>query len=90
MLIVYLQVVTNKDKNKNTSSGESGQIANAQGDNFEQVMSKSSGRRGAIKNMTAGLMAGLGLVNTACSVTASDEKKEKWLTKVTQLGYEMK
>ncbi len=46
-------------------------------DGFGQVMEKSSGRRKAIKNMTAGLLSGLGLINSACSVTVGDDEKEK-------------
>lgn len=44
---------------------------------FEQVMSKPSDRRDALKKLTLGLLTGVGFASTACSVTAGDTKKEK-------------
>lgn len=46
-------------------------------DGYEQVMSKRTDRRTALRNLTMGLMTGAGFVNSSCSVTASDTKKEK-------------
>lgn len=37
-------------------------------DGFDQVLEKSQSRRGALKSLTAGLLAGTGLVNTSCSI----------------------
>ncbi len=65
------------DEAKKCSSCNCGDSQHSAPDGFGQVMEKSSGRRSAIKNMTAGLLSGLGLVNSACSVTAGDDKKEK-------------
>lgn len=45
-------------------------------DGFDQVLEKTQSRRGALKGLTAGLLAGVGLVNSSCSVLGSDEKKE--------------
>ena len=45
-------------------------------DGFEQVFNKKTTRRDAFKKLTAGLMAGYGLVNTSCSVTSTPEEKE--------------
>ncbi len=48
-----------------------------QGDGFDQTFDKKTDRRGMFKSLTAGLLAGAGLVNSSCSVTASGESKEK-------------
>lgn len=66
-----------KDKEKDQHSCDCTPSECNHSNGFDQVMGKSSGRRDAIRNMSAGLLAGLGLVNTACSVTAGDDKKEK-------------
>jgi Fe-S-cluster-containing dehydrogenase component len=66
-----------KDKDKDHNSCDCTPSTCNHSDGFDQVMGKSSGRRDALKNMSAGLLAGLGLVNTACDVTAGDDKKEK-------------
>ncbi len=46
-------------------------------DGFEQTFDKTTDRRNMLKSLTAGLLAGAGLVNSSCSVTASNDKKEK-------------
>lgn len=46
-------------------------------DGFDQALDKKTDRRQMLLKLTSGLLAGAGLVNTACSVTASDQKKEK-------------
>ncbi|QOI96106.1 MAG: 4Fe-4S dicluster domain-containing protein [Flammeovirgaceae bacterium] len=46
-------------------------------DGFEQVMKKPSDRREALRNLTLGLLTGIGFASTSCSVTAGDAKKEK-------------
>ncbi|WP_422358970.1 sulfate reduction electron transfer complex DsrMKJOP subunit DsrO [Reichenbachiella sp.] len=46
-------------------------------DGFSQVFDKKSDRRDAIRKLSLGLLTGAGLVNSSCSVTASDTKKEK-------------
>ncbi len=47
-------------------------------DGFQQVMNKEVSRAEALKGITAGFLAGLGLVQTACSPTASrSEEKVK-------------
>jgi Fe-S-cluster-containing dehydrogenase component len=43
----------------------------------QQVMEKKTDRREALKKFTTGLLAGAGLVQSGCSVTAGDESKEK-------------
>ncbi len=68
----------NKNTEKNTHSGcESGQCGCGKNDGAEQVMNKKLDRRQAIGKLFGGLTAGAALVNTACSVTASDDKKEE-------------
>lgn len=46
-------------------------------DGIDQVMDKKSSRRHMLSQLTMGLITGTGLVNSACSVTASDQKKEQ-------------
>lgn len=48
----------------------------SQPDGFKQVFDKKSDRRSAIRKLSLGLLTGAGLVNSSCSVTASDDKKE--------------
>lgn len=51
-------------------------------DGFDQKLNKTTSRRGMFKQMTAGLLAGAGLVNSACSVTSTEDESElkslKW------------
>ncbi len=51
-------------------------------DGINQVFSKNLSRRDALKGITAGLLAGTGLAQTSCSLTASadktTEKQLKW------------
>ena len=49
---------------------------NKEKDGFDQVLEKGQSRRNALKSLTAGLIAGAGLINTSCSVLGSDSKKE--------------
>lgn len=46
-------------------------------DGFNQVFDKKTDRRDAIRKLSLGLLTGAGLVNSSCSVTAGDVKKEK-------------
>lgn len=46
-------------------------------DGYDQVISKPSDRREALKKLTLGLLAGAGLASTSCSITAGGEKREK-------------
>ncbi len=46
-------------------------------DGYDQTLNKKASRRDMLKNLTTGLLAGAGLVNSACSITASSEEKEK-------------
>lgn len=46
-------------------------------DGYDQVMQKRTGRREMLGKLTLGLLTGTGMVNSACSITASDQKKEK-------------
>lgn len=46
-------------------------------DGFEQVFDVKMDRRSAFKKLTASLMIGAGAISTSCSVTTSDDTKEK-------------
>ncbi len=46
-------------------------------DGYEQVLGKKQSRRDSLKGITAGLLAGAGMIQTSCSPLSSDEKKEK-------------
>ena len=46
-------------------------------DGFEQVFEVPMNRRNALRKLTAGLVIGAGAANSACSVSKSDEAKEK-------------
>lgn len=46
-------------------------------DGFDQVFDVNMSRRQAFKKLTAGLLIGAGAANSSCSVTSSDESKEK-------------
>lgn len=63
--------------NENNSCGSGNCSCGSKPDGFEQTLNKKSDRRNMLKSLTAGLLAGAGLVNSSCSVTASDSKKEK-------------
>lgn len=47
------------------------------GDGYDQKLNKPTNRRNMLKSLTAGLLAGAGMVNSSCSLTASDDKKDK-------------
>ena len=64
------------DKDTSCGSGNCG-CNQVKGDGFDQTLDKATDRRNMLKSLTAGLLAGAGLVNSSCSVTASDGKKEK-------------
>ena len=66
-----------QDKNTACGSGNCGCKSEPSKDGFEQVFDKTTSRRGMFKSLTAGLLAGAGLANSSCSVTASGETKEK-------------
>jgi len=65
--------------NEETScgSGNCGCNSNAKPDGTDQTFNKVTDRRNMLKSLTAGLIAGTGFVNSACSVTASDDTREK-------------
>lgn len=65
----------NKPENKQDCN--SGNCSCGKQDGYDQVINKKMDRRGMLGQMTMGLLAGAGMVNSACSVTASDTKKEK-------------
>lgn len=46
-------------------------------DGYDQVLNRSMGRRNAIRDLTLGMISGGGLLQAACSFTASEEKKDK-------------
>lgn len=46
-------------------------------DGFDQVFDVNMSRRQAFKKLTAGLLIGAGAANSSCSVTASDQTREK-------------
>ena len=46
-------------------------------DGYDQVFDVNMSRRQAFRKLTAGLLIGAGAANSSCSVTASDESKEK-------------
>lgn len=54
----------------------------AEPDGYEAKFAKKMDRRAAFRQMTAGLLAGAGMVQSSCSVTDGDEKREagqlKW------------
>lgn len=65
-------------ENDNNHSCQSGNCScKGEQDGFDQTLNKTIDRRGMFQQLTAGLLAGAGLVNSSCSVTASDDKKEK-------------
>lgn len=64
-----------KDNNHSCQSGNCS--CKGQQDGFDQTLNKTIDRRSMFQQLTAGLLAGAGLVNSSCSVTASDDKKEK-------------
>ncbi len=45
------------------------------GDGFDQVINKPLNRRSAVKGLTAGLLTGAGLLNSACSLTSGEASK---------------
>ncbi|GAA0189391.1 hypothetical protein GCM10009122_49580 [Fulvivirga kasyanovii] len=64
------------DPNQKPSSGcNSGNCSC--GDGYDQKLNKKTSRRNMLKSLTAGLLAGTGMVNSACSVTASDDEKDQ-------------
>jgi len=63
------------DKNESCRSGNCG--CGKKEDGFDQTLNKTTDRRNMLKSLTAGLLTGAGLLNSSCSVTASDNKKEK-------------
>ncbi|MEO9806013.1 MAG: sulfate reduction electron transfer complex DsrMKJOP subunit DsrO [Reichenbachiella sp.] len=65
------------DKDTNCGSGNCGCNGNSKPDGTDQTFNKVTDRRNMLKSLTAGLLAGTGLVNSACSVTASDDTREK-------------
>lgn len=68
----------NQHENKEScGSGNCGCKSELPIDGFDQVFNKTTSRRGMFKSLTASLLAGAGLANSSCSVTASDDKKEK-------------
>ncbi|MDN5210591.1 4Fe-4S dicluster domain-containing protein [Fulvivirgaceae bacterium BMA12] len=71
-----------ENKTTNQTSCGSGNCTCDKQDGFDQSMNKKTGRRQMLQKLTGGLLAGAGLVNSACSVTATDNKKEnaqlKW------------
>jgi molybdopterin-containing oxidoreductase family iron-sulfur binding subunit len=72
-----------EDQNKSCGSGNCGckstqpEIPLPPQDGFDQVFNKTTSRRGMFKSLTASLLTGAGLANSSCSVTASDDKKDK-------------
>jgi Fe-S-cluster-containing dehydrogenase component len=65
------------DSDNNTEQPSCNKSDCSCGDGFDQTLNKKTSRRGMFKNLTLGLLAGTGLVNSACSVLGSDEQKEK-------------
>lgn len=65
------------DKNNSCGSGNCGCQHDSVPDGTDQTFNKVTDRRNMLKSLTAGLLAGTGLVNSACSVTASDDTREK-------------
>ena len=69
-------------KESGCGSGSCGCKGDQPKDGIDQVFDKKMSRRDAFKGITAGLMAGTGLAQTSCSVTATadavDEKQLKW------------
>ncbi|MEO9967138.1 MAG: sulfate reduction electron transfer complex DsrMKJOP subunit DsrO [Reichenbachiella sp.] len=63
--------------NENTSCGSGNCGCGSKPDGIDQKLNKHTDRRNMLKSLTAGLLAGAGLVNSSCSVTASDSTKEK-------------
>jgi Fe-S-cluster-containing dehydrogenase component len=63
-------------ENKSSGCGSGSCSCEGKKDGYQQVLQKPTVRRDALKKLTAGLLAGTGLVNSACSITASDESKE--------------
>lgn len=70
-------------KQGDCNSGNCGCSDNKNSDGFDQVMSKHVDRRNALQSLTAGLLAGAGMVNSSCSITSSKETREK-----AELGWE--
>ena len=66
-----------KDNSKDNNCSAENCSCNSQKDGFEQKLGRNTSRRGMFKNLTAGLMVGAGLVNSACSITSSEESKSK-------------
>ncbi|MDN5202309.1 4Fe-4S dicluster domain-containing protein [Fulvivirgaceae bacterium BMA10] len=69
-----------KKENNKAMQNTSGSCQNGNcscGDGYQQTLNKKSDRRGMLKKLTMGLLTGAGMVNSACSITASDEDKEK-------------
>lgn len=71
------QPSTEGSDNTQKQSSCGGNCSCSSNDGFDQVMAKQTDRRGAMKKLTLGLLTGSGLVNSSCSVTASDDKKSK-------------
>ena len=71
----------NKQRQQNTSNDAAGECGSACGchakDGYEKKLSKPTDRRSAIKQLGAGLLGGAALVQQACSVTSSQETREK-------------
>ena len=62
---------------KESSNCNSGNCSCSSGDGYDQTLNKRTSRRNMLKSLTAGLLAGAGMVNSACSLTASEDKKDK-------------
>lgn len=57
-------------------SKEDNKVKDASQMTWHQITTEKSDRRDAIKKLTAGLIAGVGLASTSCSVFSDDQEKE--------------
>ncbi len=66
------------EENNQTNGNASCSSGNCScGDGYSQRLNKKTDRRNMLKSLTTGLLAGAGMVNSACSVSAADETKDK-------------
>ena len=63
--------------NKCTGGCSSQKSRDKSKDGFEQVMGANMDRRNAFKQLTAGLLVGVGAVSSACSISSSEASKEQ-------------